>query len=272
LQFKLERLALKKSTGVVFVNPNLQDYYLKRYDFLGRIPAITIRNGFDPADFPAQMNLPVPSEQEKFRIGIMGTIYSQGNAPFPLLQAAATLVQEQPELRNRLRIVFIGKWADDFLTRVHQFGIDDLLEWVNYLPHREALKFASELDALALSITDSLPGSKNVTPGRIYEYLYLRKPILAICPPESDIARLVKNHQAGEVVNYSDTSPIRDVLERWIKNPTRIDYPPRDASHLNSYHRGYLTRRLMDFIEERVIRKRKTPPREDSGPNKSVEG
>ncbi len=261
LQSGLEKRALLNSAGVVFVNPNLQNYYLKRYDFLEEIPTVTIRNGFDPDDFPTQVNLSERHEPDKFRIGVVGTIYSQGNAPFPLLRAVADLVRKQPELRNRLRIVFMGKWAKDFLSRVREFGIDDLLEWINYLPHRQALAYANGFDALALSITDSLPGSENVTPGRIYEYLYLRKPILAICPPESDLARLVKNNRAGVVVPYSNTSAVREVLEKWISNPARIDHPPRNASHMDSYHRGHLTRQLINFIEERVIRGSNAPPR-----------
>jgi len=180
LQSKIEAIVVRRATGMAFVNPNLQQYYMERYPFLSRQRCRAVRNGFDPEDFANVEKESTPPKDDIFRVGILGTVYSQGNAPYSLLEALSRMKHDDPDLANRFRLVFVGKWAGNFLSRVSEYHVDDLLEWVDYLPHQELLRFARQLDALCLAIQTGLPGSENVTPGRIYEYLALHKPIRAL--------------------------------------------------------------------------------------------
>ena len=52
--------------------------------------------------------------------------------------------------------------------------------------------------------------------GKVFEYLYNRKPILAAVP-DGDAADLVKNARAGWVVNPSNVAELAEVFERLIR-------------------------------------------------------
>ncbi len=242
---KLERYCLRHGDGFIFVNPALQKYYQEKYPQLANRQVHMIRNGYDKADFPRGIS--AKKSGEPFELGIMGTIYSQGNRPLSLITAISELLKTHSGLKERFRLTFLGKWAPEFAEWVAQQGIEGIVKFLPYLPHRDALKRAAEFDALALSIESELPGSVAVTPGRIYEYLGLRKPILAMCHPESDLAFLVKTANAGEVVAYQDTASIKKVLNGWIKNRANIT-GQYQFTGIDEYERSHQAGELMNFL------------------------
>ncbi|MGH1362906.1 MAG: glycosyltransferase [Calditrichia bacterium] len=210
---KLESSVLQHSTGTVFVNPYLSRYYRRHYHDITQKPTITLRNGFDPDDFKS---IPEKPEAGLTTLCIMGTIYSQGNRPTTLIRALERLHIAEPDLAMRFRLRFIGKWVPEFYEEVQRSPIKDLVTWTPYLPHRIALQEAAKAQLLGLALESNLEGSADVTPGRIYEYLRMRRPILAMCNPNGDLADLIRNAKAGAVVDYSDVDGIAETLWNWI--------------------------------------------------------
>ena len=246
LNRRLEAGCLRSADALLFVNPALEAHYLRRFPSISGRPHHTIRNGYDPEDF-AGINLQ-PPDGSRFELGILGTVYSQGNRPTALLRALQQRYAREPDLPSRFRLSFVGKWSPDFLTLVNEMGIDPLLQFIPYRPHREALALAARFDALALAIDGDLPGSAEVTPGRIYEYLYLRKPVLALCPKNSDLACLVRDNRAGEVLASDDVDGIERVLADWMTSRSLLSQRYGNAN-LEIYSRPRQTEALMEFLE-----------------------
>ncbi len=249
LNTRLENYCISRARGVIFVNPALAKTYLKRFPQITEKPHVTIRNGYDPEDFT---NLPdstgYPSTHSHFNLGIMGTIYSQGNRPESLLEALRQLKIVQPNLLQKFRLTILGKWTPEFPEFISGLGIDDLVELLPYLPHGAALKRAAQFDALTLAIDSRIPGSAAVTPGRIYEYLYLQKPILALCPPNSDLANLIQNSTAGEVVDFENIEGIKTILNNWIERPAEMS-ERYTFENLATFNRKQQTQQLLKFIQ-----------------------
>lgn len=247
IQTILEKKTIHSAAGCVFVNPALRDYYLVKISVLKKMPFTVIRNGYDPDDFQKFEAERQVEADNYFQIGVMGSVYSQGNAPLPLLDALALMHQEEKELGQKLRLIFIGKWAIEFIKKIKDHPYRQQISLVDYLPHQQALVYAKNLDALALAVQSDLPGSAQLTPGRIYEYLYLQKPILAMCSPGGDLAFLIRQCQAGEVVDYQNVGEVVRVLKKWLKAPTTVkaDYT---FQNLEQFHRQRLTVEMMKFI------------------------
>jgi len=248
LQSKLENFVISSALGTVFVNPNLSKYYTTKYKCLNRRQTCIVRNGYDPVDFDFDNQVSDKISKHFFRIGILGTVYSQGNSPKPLLMAVSELMGIIPQLKNKLRIAFIGKWSYDFLKEANSYRLDKVLDWINYLPHKEALAVANQLDALALAIDSSFEGSEHVTPGRVYEYLYLKKPILAICPKNSDIAWLIKECNAGMIIEYEDIETLKKVLTNWIIDSNSLKTSFK-FDKIEKFHRQRLTNQMLEFLK-----------------------
>ena len=249
LQKGLEQRVLKTAQGLIFVNPNLYSYYLSAYPFLKDKPIQLIRNGFDPDDFPSLEQTRSPDTQEVLKIGVMGTIYSQGNAPNTLIEAISELLKDNPQLKERIKIYFVGKWTNSFEAWVGCLNLESSVNWVGYLEHREALKFISKMDFLTLAIKSDIPGSENVTPGRIYEYLYLKRPILALCPLNSDLAGLVSDTQSGLVFDYYDKEGVKATILEMLENSTKLTSRFR-FEKLEEYDRKNLTAKMIDFVSK----------------------
>jgi len=246
IQNKFEFQTIKSARGLIFVNPYLGSFYQNKYSFLKGKRIKVIRNGFDAEDF-SHLDFHKPDAQNTFfKIGIMGTIYSQGNAPITLINALSILRQKNSPLNQKLKLIFIGKWTESFYSWVMSQDIHSQVEFVPYLPHREALELARTMNALALALHSDLEGNELVTPGRIYEYLYLKKPILAMCAPKSDLAELVQNSNAGEVVDYRDTNGIVQILTRWLTTGV-LSY---SFKNLELFDRKLQTGELLEFIRQ----------------------
>lgn len=247
LNAKLEKYCMKKATGAIFVNPNLRRYYEEKYSAFSSKRLITIRNGFDTEDFDPISETDKINPRRPFIIGIMGTIYSQGNRPTTLLRALDEILQEDSDLKSKIQLIILGKWSSDFLKLLGQFQIAKNIELISYMPHRQALKKAAGFDALSLSIESGFPGNELVTPGRIYEYFRLRKPVLATCPLNSDLAFLIKKHHAGEVIEFDHVDEIKSILKNWICNRSSLPKKYR-FDNLDTFNRRNLTYSLLEFL------------------------
>ncbi len=247
LQHRLEAFTLRHSDAIVFVSPKLQEYYLRKYPSLKQKTLRVIRNGFDEDDFNAVRQTKEVTGGSKFRLGIFGTIYSHGNWPTPLLAIIRKWKQEEPHLARRIQLVFVGKWSQDFLRHLADFGLEEVISLEGYLPHRKMLQRAQEMDALCISHDSRPTGSAYITPGRIYEFLALRKPILALCHPESDIAHLVKQTQSGEVVEYTDSSGIEKILKSWLQQPSTF-FREYHFRNIEQFSRRKQTAQILDLI------------------------
>lgn len=248
----LESYCLSRTRGAIFVNPALQEYYLKKYPPLLQKPCQTVRNGYDQEDFKKLRSSQTPISENLFTLGIIGTIYSQGNRPYSLITAVKQLSQEIPGFDNRFKLIFLGKWATDFLEQVKLQDMEDIIQFITYLPHQLALQRAKQFDAFALTIESQFSGSENVTPGRIYEYLNLRKPILAICPAKGDLARLIRRCKAGEVVEDDQVDRIKSILQDWVENRHNLDSRYQFLG-IREFSRKNQTRFLLNFLQKSLF-------------------
>jgi hypothetical protein len=83
------------------------------------------------------------------------------------------------------------------------------------VPYRCALKLQMEADILLLLQWSDKRDEGNI-PGKIFEYLYARRPILFIGYEHGIAARLIRERRGGLVSNTPEL--IRDQLKTWIED------------------------------------------------------
>lgn len=247
LQRRLEKAVLRTAKGGIFVNPNLCDYYLTSYSFLQQKQVEVVRNGYDPSDFNQTSRNLLFKQDDVIRIGIMGTVYSQGNTPETLMTAVTEILKAHPDTGSKILIYFIGKWTREFQKWVDILGIESGVKWVGYLPHLEALDLAKQMHLLALAVQSDIAGSENVTPGRIYEYLYLKKPIIAMCPLKGDLAKLIRHTNSGIVLDYYDLKGVKNFILQWIRDSKKVSKQFM-FKNINDYDRRILTNRFVRYV------------------------
>lgn len=171
-----------------------------------------LTNGFDAADFPAPGSPPgsPAAAPGSFVLLHCGTI-SRFSDPAPLFAAL------RPAEAGRLRIHFIGHDArTGFAARLREHGLQEIITWTGYQPHHQALAAMAAADALLLIACDE-PQARFI-PGKSFEYLASRKPILLI----SNVAetRALLEPQPGVITCAPDQpAAIRAALDRLQQDP-----------------------------------------------------
>ncbi len=200
----LEKKVLKNASKIVTVTWRSGEEFQA---LCGRNDIIVIPNGFDDADFNASDNLQL---DENFSIVHVGSMNKDRN-PFNLWVACKELLAEMPDLKKHLSIKLVGPVDFSVRDSIAKSGLEEYTSFVEFIPHTEAVVIQQQAQVLLLMINNS-PNSKTIIPGKLYEYLGARRPILAIGPKVSDSAKVIEMTQGGVVHEYDDIEGLKSRL------------------------------------------------------------
>jgi glycosyltransferase involved in cell wall biosynthesis len=160
-----------------------------------------IPNGYDPEDMTGVS----PVRNERFTVLYTGSLYGVRN-PETFLAAVGQLLAQGDLDPDRVRIRFIGRFGEDVRAMFRRADVAGVVEERGYVPHAESVAELLGAHALLL-VVDDVPGSEHIVPGKVFEYLGARRPILAV-GPEGDVATLVRSIRAGSVLARADVDGI----------------------------------------------------------------
>lgn len=236
---KLELMVLKQANHVVTVSPSWKDNFEK----ISSRKIESINNGFDSEDFNKEMQ----GDNLFFTITHFGA-FNQDRNPNALWKALNELVSENKELKEKLRIQLIGQTDQSILTSIKENNLDGNLITHSYLPHKEGLKLLANSTLLLLPINDA-PNVKGILPGKMYEYMALRKPILAIGPIDADFAKILDETKTGVAFDFKDSSRIKEFIQKYFdrfqKNKLEIE-----SSSFEKYSRKNLAKKFIDLVQK----------------------
>jgi glycosyltransferase involved in cell wall biosynthesis len=186
----LERRVLASADAVTTVTPWIRtELDAKRRVAGGRSAVVLIANGHDietAPRFPA-----LPREPGPLRLFFAGTIQA-GNRCYNLLQALC-LVGRQLSRDEMPRVSFPGL-DSEFHWHIQALGLGEYVHDIGVLSHARCLEVARSADVLLVLVKDIGPVSRGVLPAKVYEALALRRRILAVTPPMSDLRDLLSDN------------------------------------------------------------------------------
>lgn len=200
-------------------------------------------NGFDSEDYPA-----IPSSRnEKFTVTYTGSMYGKRN-PKTFLQAIEELVSEGKVNPETMQVKFIGRFGSEVNEMFQSSPLHKSIRVVPYLPHSESVKELLRADALLL-VVDEVDGSEEIVPGKVFEYIGARRPIIALAP-QGAIAELIRETQSGFIAPNRDLSAIKSAfLECYTKyGYHRQEFQPNPAA-ITKYERREITRHLAALLD-----------------------
>src|SRR5262249_17214171 len=92
-------------------------------------------------------------------------------------------------------------------------GLTDLVHLLPACPYRQALQDCIDADGLLLFQAASC---NHQIPAKVYEYLHLRKPILALTPPQGDTAALLQEVGGATIVDLAEEEAIFAAFPRFL--------------------------------------------------------
>ena len=203
-------------------------------------PISVITNGFD-----IEIN-EKPVDNSGFKIAHVGSLLS-GRNPLVLWKAMAELVTEDDDFKNHFSLILAGKVSEEVERSITEHGLQPFLKKEGYVSHSRAVEIQRKSSLLLLIEIDS-EETRGIIPGKLFEYLSSRKPILAIGPENWDAERIINETNTGKVFTYQDHDQIKSFIKKEFsryKNGSELN----PAGNISKYHRKSLTRELAEVIK-----------------------
>ncbi|MGQ9525657.1 MAG: glycosyltransferase family 4 protein [Armatimonadota bacterium] len=237
----MERMVISRASAVVCSTWRLQQEMTARHPGVPESRFVVVPNGFDPEEL-TRVDWPVSRHRNEVVLAYAGTLYGARD-PRPLFGAASAV---RGSGAPPFRLVFMGDCdraagmpLDEMVTR---YGLSDCVELTGVLPRQECMRKLGEADILLLFAM----GQPAQVPAKLYEYIGLGKPVLALAEPESETARLVVETRAGVAVNAADGSAVRAAFELAVGG--RLSGSPPEVRC--RYDGRSLTGRLAEVLNE----------------------
>ena len=200
---QLELAVLNKANQVVTVTWSWAEDFLR---ISGKMPMV-ITNGYDPTDF---VNAGKLTLDKKFTITHAGSLNDDRN-PHALWKALAELCKDE-SFANDLEIKFIGQVAPIAIAELTQNGLFDKLNAINNLPHNKVVEELMKSQLLLLPLNDT-PNIDGVVPGKLYEYIGAKRPIVCIGKTTGDAAKIIQETNSGRVSGFEDVETLKITLQ-----------------------------------------------------------
>jgi glycosyltransferase involved in cell wall biosynthesis len=237
---RLEKSCFDGADQVIAATPGMERSFRKKYP-QARIKSIL--NGFDSSDYEFK----TPKEDNKqFTLVHSGTMGPSRN-PAKFWSALKRFVDLEADRQKRFTIRLIGRIDHTVKKAVDAHGLSGIMDYISYVPHNELIKELSKADAFLL-IVNQAKNAKAILTGKVFEYLALEKPILAIGPEDSDIHNLLVSTNSGMVRNWDDEDGIVDAIRILTDQKTEgFTFDGR-----SKYERKNLTQDLSNLLTEVV--------------------
>jgi len=240
----LESKAVRAADLVTVTNDRFKEYFASKY----KKEVHTISNGFVPQDFSELK--PHKAQPDKLTFCHAGSLYGQYRDPSPLLKAMSELKLQKVIDSNRFVLQLIGGgeklYSSEFQKLLTDLGIQDMVDIVPRVTHKESLEFMMAADCLVLLQCD--PALRFQIPAKLYEYLYCKKPILGmVAPGATEDILLGINHQW--IVRPDDQLGLQRYIELFLAGDDALFALPSDEA-VKAFSRDIQAEQLFRLAEK----------------------
>jgi len=238
---KLEKKVIDTADKTVTVTWSWAKNFNDRGTFIKNVGVIT--NGYDPADFEiSDVRL-----DHDFTITHIGSMNADRN-PTLLWKVLKRLLVEEPLLGERLKVKLIGPVDHSVFKALDEFDLKKYLEHTKNLPHNEVIPHLQSSQVLLLPLNNT-PNIDGVVPGKLFEYLGARRPIICIGKTDGDSARIINEASAGKVLGFDQEAELTQVTKEYFKL-YRAGQLNINSSGYRKYGRDLLAGEIAEALEK----------------------
>ena len=182
------------------------------FNICGRKPDV-ITNGCDPADFYKAGKVKL---DKKFTLVHIGSLNKDRN-PFNFWKALKDIIIQMPEILSDLEIQLIGPIDISVKDELEKYKLLDITKLVDSLPHKKVIKQLIKSQVLLLFL-NNVSNINGVIPGKMYEYIGAKRPILCIGKKSGDASTIIKKTKSGVVVDFNDIKSMKkEIISAYTK-------------------------------------------------------
>lgn len=207
LQQRMEAAVVRRATRLVGVTQGIADHLKARH---GRDDVAVFTNFFDESEYPH----PISSHRDPsapFTIVYLGQLYGERD-PYTFLEGLRRFIRGQKLTPSQVVFEWAGPVSGQGRVAdwIRDHGLQPYIRYHGTLPHREALGL---LQRAHVAIVLVAPGDTIHVPGKLFEAMGARTPVLLVAPEQSEALRILGHTNGGDCA-MSDEGAIADTLKR----------------------------------------------------------
>ncbi len=215
----------------------------------------TITNGFDPDDYEFLSSAAqrphaavAGASVGPLTIRYVGTLAEAQAVAAKGFFAALHGLQDEGIDRHQLQVQLIGTFGQSLRDWAAPLVDAGIVEFLPFMPHASAMEWMSSADILLFMLRGDWVG-RIAHGNKLFEYLALGRPILAIAP-QGEATRLIAAEQAGLSASPDDVPSIIDVLRHFLAGKATGELGSRrpEPERLRRFHRRELAGQLAHLL------------------------
>lgn len=236
----LESKVLGSASKVVTVSQS----WAEDFQNLAGVKPTVITNGYDPQDFEHAGLVPL---DDKFTLTHAGSLNHDRN-PTTLWKVLGELVREHAGFEDDLEIKLIGQVDLSAHQVLEEQDLNSNLRSINNLPHHQVVDelMRSRVLLLLLNNTSNIDG---IIPGKLYEYLGARRPVLCIGKETGDAARIIHETNSGFVVDFEDHAKLKNIILEFY-HAFKAGTLMVNSKHIEKYSRKILAGQIAEELHK----------------------
>ena len=244
---RLEGSVIAAASHVVSTTANVRNMLSARYGSMPPDKFSVIANGYDERDFADLPTTGHATSKDHFTMLHAGSINPHFRDPIPLLAALRRAADAGGLDRRRIRLRFLGGGPHAESAELQQaivaHGLEGCVEIIKRVPYGEGLRQLAAADVLVL--LQASEDTRALVPAKLYEYLRLSKPVLALTLP-GEVSALLQQTGGGFAVDPAHVDQMASVLATLYRDWERGTLGAHGASAqaLQRYERGTLAGEL----------------------------
>ncbi len=235
----MEQEVLDRSNAVLTCTPLVQ----KEFQSQTKTPVECITNGFDQEDFVG----PAPEPDGKFNITHTGLFAADGN-PLELWKVLGEMAKADADFAKALRLRLVGKVDREVLEAIKAAGLEENVTALGPQDHAKAVSEQRTATILLLPLRND-PQYAPILPGKLFEYLAARRPVLGIGQEDGAMAQVLESTKAGITADWDNVAAMRNfIATAWRQHQT--GGVPQTAGDIGPYSRQATTHALAKLLDQ----------------------
>lgn len=259
IELRMERRLLREADVIVTVSEPKTAYMQRLHPEL-KARWETLTNGYD-TELYGERQRTRPFTGETVEFVYTGRLFKNRRG-YAFAEALGRIHRSDPALAARARVRIFGGVEPAIRKRYDQiiaeYGIAHLYDFAGEVSYAEAMDAQVNCDYLLL-IVDTGETSDGVIPGKLFEYVSVRRPIFALCDPGAT-QQIIERARLGRAVPAESVEACEAMLREWLASPVPEEVDSDDA-YLAQFDRKAITARLARLLDEVVAKRSGAPVR-----------
>ena len=234
----MEQSVLDECSTVLAVTPLVQEEFQAQTS----TPVAMITNGYDGGDFDQTVD-----PDGFFNIVHTGLLAADGN-PLVFWKVLGDKAREDASFQAALRLRLVGKVDREVYDAIAAAGLRDCVVDLGYRDHLAAVREQMAASFLLLPLRND-PEYRPILPGKLFEYLASRRPVLGIGQEDGAMARVLADTGAGITAGWDNAPAMRAFLDQAWEQFRAGGVPPV-AGDITRFSRRNLTRELAALLDK----------------------